>query len=216
MKTIAICLVVIIAVVSFLPIRDSLNSNALKYSVIKRSIEALDGSADNFVTDFNHMGVLTQAVQYAVAENKKVYFEYATINEWNHGYTDFVSPDGYFTFRLRVREDTSGGYNETIIDFPTTYRIDFTTGSYDDYRQYCKNIWRPIGGFIDQYNNYIDHMDDDIWLGDFWAILPLIPTGLFAIIYVLIIFLFDSVAVVWSLITCVLRCVGFMPLPRVT
>lgn len=204
MKILAWVLIILCVFTVLIPLRDYGDDEVFNFSTLKRSIESVGDYQGPFMNDLNRLGLISEALSSAITEGKKVDIEYATLNEWNNGGLEFAA-DGYVSFRLRIRTDAS---DETYVYYPTTFRIG--EGSWEEYRDYVKGIYRPISAFLDIYNEYVD---SDNVVTDIILIVGLIATALFAIIYILVVFLFDSISMLWGVLLCILRILGLIPLP---
>lgn len=205
MRVLAWVLIILCVFTVLVPLRDYGDDEVFNFSGLKRSIESVQGYQEPFLDDLNRLGLISQALSSAITEGKKVDIEYATKNEWNYGGLDFATNDGYMSFRLRIRTDAT---DETYVYYPTTYRIG--VDSWEDYRDYVKSIYSPVSAFLDIYNEYID---SDNLFTDIILMIGLIGAGIFAIIYMLIVFLFDSIAMLWGVLLCAFRILGIVPIP---
>lgn len=204
MRVLAWVLIILCVFTVLVPLRDYNDDEVFNFSTLKRSIESIGDYQAPFVDDLNRLGLISEALSSAITEGKKVDIEYATLNEWNNGGFDFAV-DGYVSFRLRIRTDAS---DEFYVYYPTVYRVG--VDSWEEYRDYVKGIYRPIEAFLDIYNEYVE---SDNVITDIVLVVGLIATALFAIIYILVVFLFDSIAMLWGVLVCILRILGLAPLP---
>lgn len=198
-------LIILCVCVVVVPMGDYTDDMAFNFSTFKNAIEGISDYQDGFLNDITRLGLCSEALSSALTEGKKVDIEYATRNEWyNFPYSDFNSESGLAVFRLRIFTDAT---DEEYVLYPTSW--EYGVDSWEEYRDYVVKMYQPIKAFVDIYNEYVEA---DGFFEEIVLILGMIATALFAIIYMLVVFLFDSITMLWGVLLCLLQIIGVAPI----
>lgn len=219
MKKLGTVFIVFIAVISLLPLGDILDDNSFNYSHIKNCFESVESYDDAFVTDISKLGFYGDIISTVVTDSLKAEIVYASDFEWSSGARGFVSPNGDVVFSVLYYDEDSfvtsrasgsgGGRGISYyVDFPTPFNIN--SDGYSEYESYVQRTYFPIKLFINSYNDYLEA---DNFFENMIAGIGVVSGGIFGIVFLLIVFLFDSISMIWGVILCVLRLIGIVPLP---
>lgn len=159
-----------------------LDDKTVNFSHIKNSIESIDSYDDAFIDDIAKLGFVGEALTEAFSNGNIVHIRKCNRSGWNDSYYEFVDDNGFVCFYLVSR---SANGNEEQVAYPTSYNVN--RDSYDDYSRYVDSIYGPISAFLDMWNEYNE--SDNNLFDETVLVLGMIVTGIFAIIYLIIVFL---------------------------